>query len=175
MSRALLQIYKNCHGHFSFFTGIFLAFLSRETSQFSQAKFGVFCYGHFFKITGTFLKNVTGKPKNVTGKKNIDIEYNVKSSCLNYLLECSTCKISGCGIYFTWKPFIHWSYLMKECLLSMKILNQSSQIFELEIDFYTRQKVFMPKLEIQKMFKMSFKCAKFRQNQGTFFPHKYVT
>ena len=39
---------------------------------------------------------------------------------------------------------------MKEGLLSMKILNQSSQIFELEIDFYTRQKVFTRKLEIQK-------------------------
>ena len=69
LSRALLQICKNCHGHFSFFTGIFLAFLSRATSQFSRAKFGVFCHGHFFKITGTFSKSVTGKPKNVTGKK----------------------------------------------------------------------------------------------------------
>ena len=69
LSRALLQICKNCHGHFSFFTSIFLAFLSRATSQFSRAKFGVFCHGHFFKITGTFSKSVTGKPKNVTGKK----------------------------------------------------------------------------------------------------------
>ena len=62
LSRALLQICKNCHGHLSFFTGIFLAFLSRVTSQFSRAKFGVFCHGHFFKITGIFSKSVTGKP-----------------------------------------------------------------------------------------------------------------
>ena len=75
LSRALLQICKNCHGHFSFFTGIFLAFLSRATSQFSRAKFGVFCHGHFFKITGTFSKSVTGKPKNVTGEKNTGVVY----------------------------------------------------------------------------------------------------
>ena len=66
LSRALLQICKNCHGHFSFFTVIFWAFLSRATSQFSRAKFGVFCHGHFFKITGTFSKIVTGKSQSVT-------------------------------------------------------------------------------------------------------------
>ena len=69
LSRALLQICKNCHGHFSFFTGIFWAFLSRATSPFSRAKFGVFCHGHVFKFTGTFSKSVTGKPKIVTGEE----------------------------------------------------------------------------------------------------------
>ena len=69
-----MQICKKCHGHFSFFTGNFLAFLSRATNQFSRPKFGVFCHGHFFKITGTFSKSVTGKPKNVTGKKTLVAE-----------------------------------------------------------------------------------------------------
>ena len=73
LSRALLQICKNCHGHFSFFTGIFVAFVSRAAYQFSRAKFGVFCHGHFFKITGTISKSVTGKPKNVTGKKTLPL------------------------------------------------------------------------------------------------------
>ena len=63
------QIFRNCHGHFSFVTGTFLAILSRATRHFSRAKFGVFCHGHFSKVTGTFSKNVTGKPKSFTGKK----------------------------------------------------------------------------------------------------------
>ena len=101
LSRALLQICKNCHGHFSFFTGILLAFLSRATSQFSRAKFGVFCHGHFFKITGTFSKSVTGKPKNVTGKKKhwadlfwiIIIKRNQRKSLtlFNIIYETRTC------------------------------------------------------------------------------------
>ena len=63
------QNFRNCHGHFSFFTGTFLAILSRATRHFSRAKFGVFCHGHFSKVTGTFSKNFTGKPKSFTGKK----------------------------------------------------------------------------------------------------------
>ena len=38
---------RNCHCHFSIFTGNFCAFLSRATCQISRAKFGVFCHGHF--------------------------------------------------------------------------------------------------------------------------------
>ena len=61
--------FRNCHGHFSFVTGIFWPILSRATRPVSRAKFGVFCHGHFYKVTGTFSTNVTGKPKSVTGKK----------------------------------------------------------------------------------------------------------
>ena len=68
LSRALLQICKNCHGHFSFFTGIFFGFFVT-----GNLKYGVFCHGHFFKITGTFSKSVTDKPKNVTGKKTLKL------------------------------------------------------------------------------------------------------
>ena len=60
---------RNRHGHFSFFTGIFLAILSRATRSFSRAKLGVFCHGNFFKKTGTFSESVTGKAKIVTGKE----------------------------------------------------------------------------------------------------------
>ena len=63
------QNFRNCHGHFSFVTGIFWPILSRATRPVSRAKFGVFCHGHFYKVTGTFSTNVTGKPKSVTGKK----------------------------------------------------------------------------------------------------------
>ena len=78
--------FRNCHGHFSFVTGIFWPILSRATRPVSRAKFGVFCHGHFYKVTGTFSTNVTGKPKSVTGKKKhcsghlISIPY-IESSC----------------------------------------------------------------------------------------------
>ena len=75
LSRALLQICKKCQGHFSFFTGNFLVFLSRATNQFSPAKFGVFLSRAFFQNHGHFSKSVTGKPKNVTGKKNTGVVY----------------------------------------------------------------------------------------------------
>ena len=69
LPRAVLSCHgqncRNCHGHNSFLH-IFFPILSRATHQFSPLKFGVFCHGHFFKITITFSKSVTGKPKNVT-------------------------------------------------------------------------------------------------------------
>ena len=63
------QNFRNCHRRFSFVTGMFWPILSRATRPVSRAKFGVFCHGHFYKVTGTFSTNVTGKPKSVTGKK----------------------------------------------------------------------------------------------------------
>ena len=64
------QTCRNCHGHFSFFTGIFLAILSRATRQFSRAKFGVFCHGHFMQIHGHFFIKCHGQTENCHGKKN---------------------------------------------------------------------------------------------------------
>ena len=52
------------HGHFFGF------FVTGNQSIFTGKIWGVFCHGNFFKITGTFSKSVTGKPKNVTKKKN---------------------------------------------------------------------------------------------------------
>ena len=63
------QSCRNCHGHFSFFTGIFLAILSRATCQISRAKFGIFATGSFCKITVTFSWSITGKTENFTKKK----------------------------------------------------------------------------------------------------------
>ena len=86
LSRAVLQNFRNCHGHFLFLTGIFVAFLSRVAYQFSREKFGVFCHGHFFKIKGTLSKSVPAKPKIVPWKKKkkkkhwINVHYRYKQN-----------------------------------------------------------------------------------------------
>ena len=63
------QTCRNCHGHFSFFTGTFWAILSRATGQFSRAKFGVFCHGHFLQFHGDFFIKFHGQTENCHGKK----------------------------------------------------------------------------------------------------------
>ena len=80
ISRALLLIYRSCHGHFFHVTGTILEiFYGHSKNCYGHFFFVENCQGHIFCFTGSFLKIVTVIQKNVTRKKKISTDPHIKS------------------------------------------------------------------------------------------------
>ena len=97
-----------------------------------------------------FLFNfISNSPINWSGTSNRKL---YKRIPLNFDLS-SFYKEFPCIFFFTWKSFVKFF-----------------PTFKLEIEFYSHKKVVSPKLEnCAHLYIVNFMCAKFQQNQRTFF------